>query len=122
MELQLKKLRTSAGYRSRKSFAAAVGYPERQVKAWEEGERNLRLEQACALADFFGCTLDELAGHEGFDGRFADPRQNAMNDDYSELSEPGKDSAAGAVHGIRIAEDVQKEAEAPPDTGRAEVA
>ena len=61
-----------------------------------------------ALCDLLGCSLDELAGRWDYVNRFADERQNAMNDDYSALSEPGKDSAAGAVHGIRLGEDEQK--------------
>ena len=56
------------------------------------------------IADFLGCSLDELAGRWEYVGRFADQRQNGMNDDYMMLSEPGKESAANAVRGIRIGE------------------
>lgn len=64
MEIQLKRLRKEAGYRSRESFAAALGdpYNARQIKSWESGERKLSLGQACVLADFLHCSLDELAG------------------------------------------------------------
>ena len=64
MEIQLKRLRREAGYKSRDAFAAALGdpYNARQIKAWEIGERKLSLEQACVIADFLVCSLDELAG------------------------------------------------------------
>lgn len=122
MNLQLQQLRQKAGYKRRKEFAQACGMPERQIKAWEDGERKIRLEQAVAIADFLGCTLDELAGREGYVGKFADERQTNMNEDYSVLSEPGKDSAAYSVHGIRLGEERQTQAEAPPDQGRQGIA
>ena len=64
MEIQLKRLRKEAGYRSRREFAAALGdgFTERRITSWENGERMISLEQACVLADFLNCTLDELAG------------------------------------------------------------
>lgn len=64
MNLQLENLRKAAGYKTRKSFADAFGVNERQIKAWECGERKLRLSDACELASFLHCTLDELAGRE----------------------------------------------------------
>lgn len=70
MEIQLKRLRKEAGYRNRKDFAAALGdgFTERRITSWENGERMLSLEQACVLADFLHCSLDELAGR-----RFSSP-------------------------------------------------
>ena len=100
MELQLMHLRKSAGYRSRDDMAAALGVNSRTYKTWETGERRLSLEQACTIADFLGCSLDELAGRWEYVGRFADKRQAAMNDAYQRLDEAGKDSAAASVAGI----------------------
>ena len=70
MEIQLKRLRKEAGYKSRDAFAAALGGScnARQIKSWETGERMMSLEQACVLADFLRCSLDELAGR-----RFSSP-------------------------------------------------
>lgn len=64
MDLQLARLRRDAGYSSRAKFAAAFGATERQIKAWETGERKLSLERACDVADFLGCSLDDLAGRD----------------------------------------------------------
>ena len=111
MELQLKALRKQAGYSNRDDFACACGISPATYKSWETGTRRLKLEDAAMIADFLGCSLDELAGRWEYVNRFADERQNAMNDDYTALSEPGKDSAANAVHGIRLGEDGQKSEE-----------
>lgn len=73
----------------------------------------MKLEDAAMIADFLGCSLDDLAGRREYVGRFSDPRQNDMNDDYSVLSEPGKDHAAGSVHGIRLAEQKPPKNEPP---------
>lgn len=62
INLQLARLRKEAGYSSRAKFAEAFGVTERQIKAWETGERKLSLERACDVADFLDCSLDELAG------------------------------------------------------------
>ena len=122
MKLRLKELRKAAGYSNRDDFAAACGIPAPTYKSWETGTRNIKLADAVAIADFLGCTLDELAGREGYVGKFADERQTNMNEDYSVLSEPGKDSAAYSVHGIRLGEERQTQAEAPPDQGRQGIA
>ena len=109
MNLQLKRLRKEAGYSNRDDFARVCGVQPATYKSWETESRKIRLEDACMIADVLGCSLDELAGRDEYVGRFADRRQNAMNDDYSVLSEPGKDSAAASGHGIRLGEDSQKE-------------
>ncbi len=63
MEIQLKRLRKEAGFKSRDAFAAALGdCNARQIKSWETGERMMSLEQACVVADFLHVSLDELAG------------------------------------------------------------
>lgn len=64
MDLQLKRLRREKGYQTQQSFADAFGVPKRQVTAWESGERKLSLERACDVADFLGCSLDDLAGRD----------------------------------------------------------
>ena len=78
MEIQLKRLRKEAGYRSRREFAAALGdgFTERRITSWENGERMISLEQACVLADFLNCTLDELAGRS-FSAQSAAPADPA---------------------------------------------
>lgn len=82
MKLQLERLRKERGFKSRPAFAAACGKPERQIKAWECNERKLRLEEACELADFLNCTLDELAGRSFSPKAYSDPMQAELNRCY----------------------------------------
>lgn len=103
MELKLMQLRKNAGYKSRDDFAKALGVKPRTYAAWETGERRLKLEDACMIADELDCTLDELAGRYKYVGSYADPRQRSINDDFAKLDEPSKDSAAAAMRGMAIA-------------------
>lgn len=95
MNLQLEKLRKAAGYKSRREMAESSEFSERQIKAWEYGERNLKLSDACRLADFFNCSLDELAGRDFHPAAYSDPRQQALNHSYSLLDEKSKGDLAG---------------------------
>lgn len=96
MQLQLERLRNEAGYTKREDFAKYTGINVRQIKAWECGERRLRLEDACKLADFLNCTLDELAGREVSPPKvFTDKRQERMNHCYSMLNDESKEQLAG---------------------------
>ncbi len=109
MELKLMQLRKAAGYKSRDDFADFLGISRRRYKAWESEETKMSFSQACMVADALGCSLDELAGRSQYVGAMADQRQAALNEDYSHLSEAGKDAAAGAVRGIRASERVRDE-------------
>ncbi len=94
MDLQLARLRKDAGYSSRAKFAAAFGVTERQIKAWETGERKLSLERACDVADFLGCSLDELAGRD-FLRDTTDclpPSDLRLVERYHSLSEGGRET------------------------------
>ena len=121
---QLQLRRKTAGYSSAKAFAESIGFNPNTYTQYEQGLAGFNYEQAWMMADALKCSMDELGGREwppgGKAAVYADPRQERMNDDYSVLSEPGKDSAAGAVHGIRLGEDEQKSPQAapPPDPGR----
>lgn len=95
MNLQLERLRKEAGYKSRREMAENSRFNERQIKAWECGERKLKLTDACLLADFFHCTLDELAGRDFQPVAYSDPRQQALNHSYSLLDEKSKGDLAG---------------------------
>lgn len=105
MEIQLKRLRREAGYKSRDAFAAALGgpYNARQIKAWEIGERKLSLEQACVIADFLECSLDELAGRS-FERIEADPdpAHRGLVESYDSLSEEGREVADSVMAGLRV--------------------
>lgn len=97
MNLQLMRLRKEAGFKSRKALADAMGdeYSERRIKSWEEGARMLSLKQACDIADFLHCTLDELAGRDFSPADYSDPRQQALNHCYGMLDDRSKGELAG---------------------------
>ena len=95
MKLQLMRLRKEAGYKSRKQIAYALNVSERKYKAWETGETRLTLEDACDIADFLHCTLDELAGRDFSPADYSDPRQQALNHCYGMLDDRSKGELAG---------------------------
>ena len=103
MNLQLQKMRKAAGYSSREKFAEALGISERKLKAIERQEARMSFDDACMIADFLHCSLDELAGRFEFVGSYSDKRQAAMNENYATLDEPSKDAAAAAVRGMAAA-------------------
>lgn len=98
MNFKLKELRKKTGYKNRQSFVDALGdgYSVRKIVSWENGERMPSLEQACYLADFLNCTLDELAGRDVPPPKvFTDKRQERMNHCYSMLNDESKEQLAG---------------------------
>lgn len=95
MNLQLMRLRKEAGYRSRKQIADALGISERKYKSWETEETRLTLDDACDIADFLHCTLDELAGRDFSPSEYSDPRQRSLNHCYGMLDERSKGELAG---------------------------
>ena len=64
---RLTLLRTRAGLS--KSQLAKDMYTTRQViRRWETGEQQLKLDDAVRIADYFGVSLDWLAGRNGKNG------------------------------------------------------
>lgn len=64
---RLTLLRTRA--RLSKSQLAKDMYTTRQViRRWETGEQQLKLDDAVRIADYFGVSLDWLAGRNGKNG------------------------------------------------------
>lgn len=90
MDFQLQNLRKKAGYASRESFAEAYGVSERKLKAWERQETKITMEDACLVADFLHCSLDELAGRDWSPGDFADPGKTAIIGCYDSMNEKGR--------------------------------
>lgn len=82
MKLQLMRLRKRAGYKNRESIAEKLGMTERRYKSIETEEVRLTLEEACHIADFFNCTLDELAGRSFSPKAYSDPMQAELNRCY----------------------------------------
>ena len=106
MEIQLKRLRKEAGYKNRRDFATALGgnFTERRITSWENGERMMSLEQACVIADFLGCSLDELAGRrfEATEAIAPDPGHRDLVESYDSLSEEGREVADSVMAGLRV--------------------
>ena len=100
MDFQLMRLRKEAGYKSRDDFGGALGESPRRIKSWETFETKITLEDACKVADFLGCSLDELAGRWEYVGRFSDDRQQRMNRAFGRLDDSQKSMAASAVEGM----------------------
>ncbi|BBH49838.1 hypothetical protein Pcatena_04250 [Parolsenella catena] len=106
MEIQLKRLRKEAGYKNRRDFATALGgnFTERRITSWENGERMMSLEQACVIADFLECSLDELAGRrfEATEAIAPDPAHRGLVESYDSLSEEGREVADSVMAGLRV--------------------
>lgn len=103
MQLQLKRLRKAAGFKSMQSMSDALEVKYATYKSWESGERNMSFEQACTVADLLNCSLDELAGRTEYIGTYSDARQAEINRDYGVLDESSKDAAAAALRGMAAA-------------------
>lgn len=113
MDLQLQRLRKEAGYKNRDDFAKEIGVKPSTYKTWESGTRKFSFEQACMIADFLKCSLDELAGRYDYIGAYSDERQRDLNNNYESLSDEGKDAALGSVRGIRASESARAKTEGP---------
>ena len=47
---------------SQEELAKKIGVSTSTIINWEGGKGGIGLDKACALADLFGCPLDDLAG------------------------------------------------------------
>lgn len=56
---KLKTLRKKMGL-TQAELAQEIGVSGRALNSWECGQRWPKIEDAIKLAEFFGCTLDEL--------------------------------------------------------------
>lgn len=61
MDFNIKDARKRLGLKQQE-VADALGIPGRTYGAWERGERELKITDAVAIANLFGCSLDYLAG------------------------------------------------------------
>lgn len=96
MNTNIKSMR-KARKMTQDDLAAAVGVTKRVVSSWERNESEITLEDACAIADVFNCTLDELAGRNFNPGGYTDKRQESMNRDYLGMSEDDKNAVSAMV-------------------------
>jgi len=99
MKTRLQELRKAAGFKSAKAFAESYGVNLNTYTGYEQG-KPLSLEQAWAFADYFDCSLDELAGRDRPKRDYPDPQQAQLNAMYERLEDSGKSAALGSVRGI----------------------
>lgn len=109
MKTNLQQLRKAAGYNSARAFAEAVGISVNTYTGYEQDRIKLTLERAWLLADFLGCTLDELAGRP-FDAErtYADPRQAELNGCWEACGEERRSML------LSVARDAAAQEKSPP--------
>ena len=94
MNLQLKRLRKQAGFKTQGDLAAALGIPERRYASWERGEVAMSLEQAIMVCELLGCTLDELAGRDWPKSTAKeakeDTQRSSLDQFYSSMNDAGR--------------------------------
>ena len=83
MGLALKELRLKAGLQQ-SELGKLVGVSNRVISAWERGETQLTINDACKIATALGCTLDELAGRRPKASTRASPATTAPWDRRAE--------------------------------------
>ena len=59
--MKLKEIREAAGYTAPQA-CKLLGIPESQLSKWETGKVRPGFDNLLRLADFYGLTLDQLAG------------------------------------------------------------
>lgn len=82
----IKEMRERAGM-TQQEVADTLGVKKGRYGDWERETREINLRDACRLADLFGCTLDELAGHEVK----PDYEWGEIEDIYASLNAVGRD-------------------------------
>lgn len=94
MNLQLKRLRKQAGFKTQGDLAAALEIPERRYASWERGEVAMSLEQAIMVCEILGCTLDELAGRDWPKSTAKKPKEDkqksSLDQFYTSMNDAGR--------------------------------
>ncbi len=94
MNLQLKRLRKQAGFKTQGDLAVALEIPERRYASWERGEVAMSLEQAIMVSEALGCTLDELAGREWPKDAAKKPKEDkqrsSLDQCYTSMNDAGR--------------------------------
>ena len=61
---RLQECRKAAGWKSARAFAEHIGMPVDTYTQYEQGKRTMNIEVAWDMADYLGCTIDQIAGRE----------------------------------------------------------
>jgi transcriptional regulator with XRE-family HTH domain len=57
-------LRKNAGFKSQAEFAKIFGIPQKTYSNYESGKNEPQIATLIKFADYFGCSVDYLIGHE----------------------------------------------------------
>lgn len=85
----LQRLRRNKGL-TRPELSKALGFGVNVIYTYESGKVQPTLPRLCAIADYFGVTLDSLAGREGIAATQAQKMMNALRKIYSEVKRKEK--------------------------------
>lgn len=91
MKLQMRRMR-KASKMTQSELAEVLSTSARVIGAWENGETPIPLDCACQIADFFSCTLDDLAGRISNHGHYKDEHDDTLRSCYDSLNEAGRES------------------------------
>lgn len=96
--LRLKALRKERGV-SQRTLAERIGSSQKSIDYWEKEQAEPTAKFICALADFFGCSVDYLLGREDDFGNVnveSDLSENEKKllSDYRRLGANEKEQAA----------------------------
>lgn len=94
--MNLAACRQRAGLRQQ-DVADKLGVSLMTYGSWERGTRAISFEQACALADLFRCSLDDLAGRDFSPDPPSDPRLSRIRGEYEAAGESGRALMAALV-------------------------
>ena len=108
-QFKLREMRNRAKL-NQQQVADALGIPKGRYGDWERETTTLNLKDAIELADLFGCTLDELAGHEVHDReqQQISPDEQTIVDTYRAAGRLGKRVILATAR--EVAEDLEDDA------------
>jgi len=89
IEIRLKELRESRGYRVAQ-MVQRLDVQDSRYRKWESNSAQIPLEYACRCADILHCTLDELAGRRVPEKPSLSTNEQRVLDVYRSASEHGR--------------------------------
>lgn len=93
---------------SQQEVADALGIKKARFGDWERETTVLNLKDAIHLADLFGCSLDELAGHNVANKQSVTSEERDIIDTYRAAGSLGRRVILGTVRDVR--EDMEEDA------------
>ncbi len=81
-------------------LARAIKVGDQTVGAWERGRTAITLEDACKLADYYECSLDELAGRSHYITKHITREQAALNRNYEDMKPRSRSQLSAMAEGL----------------------